>query len=383
MKIVFITFHNWITKRQGGFHKLAEAASKAGHEVIFFSAQRPYFICLKHEERLNPKVLSSLRKGIKYDVDEGKSLINCTWPTLRIPQPLYSLLPAKVNNWFSTHSFIPFKSFCKKFLAGSEIFVFESCDGLDLYDKIKQYFPLAKVIYRPSDPLMVGNVPKEIMELEMHVLKSADINLIVNKAGVELYRNKIPQFDEVVKYRVLPNGVSVNDYRFRYDCPEILKLPNTFLYVGARIPEWKLIIKAAQTRTNYNFVIVCPEYPTVDLERFALPNLFYIPGISPKDVPGWITNCDVVIVPNPKNIYKQKPWGITAKYYQAMTAKKPIVAYEDTSELLEYNVHVAYNDNEFIEMLDKAIIQGETDYSYKLHTWEKIGEDFMDIINSI
>jgi hypothetical protein len=36
-KIVFLTYHNWESKRQGGFHKLAEGACERRFETVFFS----------------------------------------------------------------------------------------------------------------------------------------------------------------------------------------------------------------------------------------------------------------------------------------------------------------------------------------------------------
>ena len=47
-QIVFITTHNWQTKRLGGFHKFAEATAAKGMETIFFSFPRPYYGYYEH-----------------------------------------------------------------------------------------------------------------------------------------------------------------------------------------------------------------------------------------------------------------------------------------------------------------------------------------------
>ena len=62
-KITFITTHNWDTKRQGGFHKFAEATAQAGIDTVFFSFPRPYYGLLMKREQLNPKVIKLLKKG--------------------------------------------------------------------------------------------------------------------------------------------------------------------------------------------------------------------------------------------------------------------------------------------------------------------------------
>ena len=384
MKVTFVTFHNWITKRIGGFHKLAEATSKAGHEVVFLSFARPYYIMLKHEERLNANVLKELSNGVIYEIDNlGNKITNCTWPTLRIPQPLYRFLPSSINHFFQTHSLESFKKFQNKFLEGTEIFVFESCEGIELIDLIKKYNPKSKITYRPSDPIMLDNANKENIRMEEKIMLQADMNYIVNLSGLELYRRKITNFDRRVKFTMLPNGVDTSLFALTYDCPDVLKKKNTFLYVGARVIEWDLIIKAAKERPEYNFVIVCPENPPKNFEKNA-SNLIYIPGISPKDVPAWITNASVIIVPNPKGWYKIKPWGITAKYYQAMEAKKPIVVFEDTDELCQYGVYVSHDYTSFINYLDKAI-QGSSKFKYAFPRadWDTICQKFINSISCL
>ena len=85
-KIVFITTHNWDTKRQGGFHKFAEATCKAGIETVFFSFPRPYYGLFMKREQLNKTVIKTLKKGKYYSLDESSNkLLNITFPTFRLP----------------------------------------------------------------------------------------------------------------------------------------------------------------------------------------------------------------------------------------------------------------------------------------------------------
>ena len=380
MKITFISFHNWDTKRIGGFHKLAEGAVEAGHEVVFFSFSRPYFIYFKREERLNKTILKGLTHGIQFDLGGRYPLVNCTWPTLKLPQPFYRFIPYKINRWLETHSISSFNKFSRKFLDGTDAFIFESCDAILLWDLLKGHYPNSRFYYRPSDPLMVDGANHELAIEEARIMQNADNNFIVNQAGLELYQKKMDGIFKNIKYTILSNGVDTSKYTLSYVKPSILYKPNTFLYVGARIIEWPLIIEAAKQRMNYNFVIVCPENPPEYFLKSNLKNLTYIPGISQKDVAAWVTNADVIIVPNPQGWYKIKPWGITAKYFQAMEAKKPIVAFEDTDELKNYGVHVAHSYGEFISMLDLAIKEKVINYNFTPKDWGKISEEFLELI---
>lgn len=382
MKITFITFHNWETKRLGGFHKFAEATAKAGHEVIFFSFERPYYIYLKKEERLNKDVLKKLSKGVRYVIDDkGNSILNTTWPTLRIPMPLYKHVPSQINEWFNSHSLSSFNSYANKYFKDTDVFVFESCSGVYLFDKIKDLFPNSKFIYRPSDPLMVKDI---YVDVETNILTKSDKVLIVNESGLNLYRNKVYDFDNRVNYELLSNGVDVEKFALKYERPISLQKENIALYVGARVIEWDLILKCGFELPNINFIIVCPENAPEYFLKKKTKNIEYINGISPSEVPAWVTNCDVVIVPNPKGLFKIKPWGITAKYYQAMMAEKPIVAFDDTSDLLNYNVDVCYTYEDFIIKLDKAMkSKVKQSYNLKGKNWDNITKSFLKILETI
>lgn len=365
MKITFITYHNWDTKRQGGFHKFAEAAAKSGHEVVFFSYPRPYYIRFKHNERLNGEVLKLLKKGTVYTIGDDASLINCTWPTFDVPGPLRRFLPKRVIDYFSRLSFTPFKVFCNKFLEGTDCFVLESV-GISLYERLKELYPKANFIYRPSDPVMLPTAAPDAIEMEKRYLLSCDKALIVNRQGVELYRRNIPDFDKKVDFEILSNGVDTSAYKLKYDCPEVLKRDNTALYMGAFPPNMDVVFYAAEKNKRINFIIVCPE-PLHEKDYVKLTtfnNVIYVPGVSPKEVPAWVTNANLIIVPKPEDVYKYKPWGIIAKYYQAMVACKPVVAYHDTEELKEYGISVTYTKEDFAKAIARHVHDGKVEYSF-------------------
>lgn len=381
MKIVFVTYHNWETKRIGGFHKFAEGCALAGHEVVFMSFERPYYIYFKHEERLNKTVLKDLSKGILYEVEKnGKKgeILNVTWPTLRIPMPFAKWFPENFVEWTAKNSITPFSVFQKKFLNGTDVFVLESV-GVSIFDLLKKHNPKAKFVYRPSDPIMVDGVSSREIEQESYVLKNCDLNILVNQAGLDLYKRKVVGFDAKVKYEILSNGVDTDKFKEKYPVPEMLEKTNTALYVGALAPEWELTLKIANECPDFNFIIVCPVECPSNIKEVAPSNLFFIPGIYPAEVPAWITNCDVFIVPYPTGMYKIRPWGITAKYYQSMTAKRPIVVYDDTDELADYGVTVTHTHADFVKGIKDAF-KGKKVVEYNLgdKDWDSINKKFIE-----
>ncbi len=384
-KITFVTPHSWISNRQGGFHKFAEAACQAGVETVFFSFVRPYYSCFQHSEIYNAKSIRELKKGITYQV--GKSLLhNVALPTLKLPNVIGKFFPDGVMNFLAGFSFSSFDSLCKKWLDGSEAFVFESSDALVLFDRLKKRYPGAKFIYRPSDPLMIEGGYSRYRALEENALRKADLNIIVNQEGLDLYRRKIADFDQTIKWQLLTNGVDIESYQKTYPVPPLLQKPNTVLYVGAWEVEWPLLFKAAQEMPDFNYIVVCPNYPsnTIQERAAAASNLFYVPGIKPAEVPAWITNARVIMVPYVTDFYKNRPLGITAKYYQAMAAKKPIVAYCDTPKLKDAGVFVTYTYDDFIGAVKEAVKLERKEYSFDLSNrrWESVTQKFLELVEN-
>lgn len=380
-QIVFITTHNWQTKRLGGFHKFAEASATKGMETIFFSFPRPYYGYFMKREQLNSSVIKELKKGKNYDLETGGSVFNVTFPTFRLPDGCGKILPSFLMNFLLKLSLGSFKRFAKKHFSQAECFVFESCEGVIFVDKIKKLFPCAKIIYRPSDPMVYASVPERVKKMEQNILLKADINLIVNQEGLDAYRTQIPEFDSKVKFKLLSNGIDLDSYKKEYPVPEELKCGNTILYVGAWGVEWSLLFKAAQETPEYNYVIVCPNYPPEKVIQQVknYKNITYVPGISPSEVAAWITNCQVVMVPYETDFYKDRPLGITAKYYQAMAAKKPIVAYHDTPKLLDAGVAVTYSYEDFISAVKDGMNNPTKEYNFDLkgREWKTVTDAFI------
>ncbi|HIX74629.1 MAG TPA: hypothetical protein H9977_06320 [Candidatus Parabacteroides intestinipullorum] len=389
MKITFVTFHNWKTKRQGGFHKFAERCSLEGHEVVFFSFPRPYYSVFKNDEIFNLSNFFKLVRGEVYTIknDKGKvnSILNCTWPTLSVPGPLRKIFPKWLRQKMSLTSLSSFSSFYNSKLKGTDVFVFESCYGIFLLDKIKLFSPKAKIVYRPSDPLMINGRNEYVYTQEKYILKCASLVLLVNEQGLDLYIEKIPNFGDIINYRILSNGVDLAKFKLKYERPKELCLPNIALYVGAQMIDWDVIFYSAKIIPYINFVIVCPEKPNNSiLSKINIyDNIKYISGIYPERVPGFITNSDVIIIPYPNMKDRMKTLGVIAKFYQAMAANKPIVAYNYSDVVKELGVIVTYDYDSFVLELSKAISNKEkVYYNIDLDTkdWSFVTSEFLNYI---
>ena len=385
-KITFLTGHNWKSNRLGGFHKFAEEALKHSIEVVFFSFPRPYYSYFQHQELYNKKTIKQLQKGLIY-TEYNSKLTNVTFSTLKLPNFFNKFLSDSLMNFFERTSFSSFKKFAEKYFTGTDVFVFESCDAMIFLKYLKKFFPSAKVVYRPSDPLMYDGALSRYVKNETEMILNADLNIIVNNDGLELYKRKIPEFEKKAKYVLLSNGVDIESYKKKYPVPPLLKKENTVLYVGAWDVEWNLLFEAAEKTLDFNYIVVCPNYPDSKIQDKIKKynNLFYVPGIKPEEVPVWITNCCVVMVPYITDFYKNRPLGITAKYYQAMAAEKPIVTYCDTPKLKEAGIPVTYTYSDFIQEVKNAMSKKSISYNFDLkdRQWSSITSKFIELLENL
>lgn len=384
-KICFVTYHNWKTKRHGGFHQFAQASAEKGIETVFFSFSRPYYIIFKKEERLNKHVLDTLSRGVDHKV--GKGVIhNVTWPTLALPGEIRKYVPYSVNEWLITHSFTPFKIFKNKWLRNTDCFVFESCEAVLLAKKVKKNFPNARIIYRPSDPLWEFSNDFFNEKGEADMIKIADLVITVNEESINGYQYKFPDIFDESKFRCIPNGVSLNEYRQHHEVPELLKHQNTACYIGAFLPDWNLLKKSAETLPEVRFIIITPHKLDNETQEIvdSFDNLFYIDGIPSADVPKWISNCHVVIQPFPKEYghLEKKSLGLTAKNYKAIAANKPIVTCNIPLKLSKYGLITSDNSADFINGLRRALSisnQSElySDFNIESRDWDYLCEEFL------
>lgn len=386
-KITFITYHNWKTKRHGGFHQFAEYTCKQGIETVFFSFSRPYYIFLKNEERLNYKVLRLLNNGCYYNIG-GHDLLNVTWSTLALPGFLRKFVSSEINEWLMCHSFTPFKKVAEKWLKNTDCFVFESCDAVFLLDLIKKYFPKAKIIYRPSDPLVEFSNEEYAIAAEKRLIVKADKILLVNNESLAVYAEKFPDVYNKDKFYVVSNGVNISDYLKKYDCPDELKWPKTALYIGASLIDWELIIRAAQQLPEIKFIIITPNKPISKvLARIkSTSNLLYIPGISPSQVPQWVTNASIILQPfsSSSQFCNKKSLGLTAQNYKAIAAQKTIITHQIPMHLSKYGLITTNTYQDFIDAIANNIANTKVQYNIDINekSWEYLCCLLLNIIRN-
>lgn len=382
-KIVFISTHDFIAKRQGGFHVFAEKLSK-DFEVIFFSYPRSFFIKIRKNKLIEYENINYF--GVRDE--KCGNVRNVSALFIIPPVTLLKYLPEAFAKFFFHFRIPSFRKFCDKYFGDVDFFILESNPSVILYDYLKKKYPYAKFLYRPSDPMLKSPDLMFYQKYEIELIKKCDFTFPVNQQGVDLYKKYIPDWDPN-KYEIISNGIELSSYDKEYPMPEEYKGVNNIVsYIGARPAEWGLMIASAKALPDINFFVICPENPNSEFTEAlsVCKNLHYIQGIPPQLVPQYVTNANVVMIPNPTDMYKQFPWGITAKYYQAMRAKKPIVVYSDDDAIKKLGIVVTQSYDEFISEIKKAVSEcHEVNYQFDFSgkDWNVLAKRMKEIILSL
>lgn len=384
-RALIFSFHNWSTRREGGFHRFAASLCGAGFEVTFVSFPRPWYGFLKRSERLGARALLSLLRGCEYEVRGGR-LLNVASLSLSIPGPLRACVPEPWRARLEKVTVPNVLTRCFRLLGGVDVVMFESTECVLLYPEVRRRFPEAVTIYRPSDPLAADKRHgRTILEAEGRILKEADLVALVNEEGRSLYAGTFPGVNlDPPRVVVLPNGIDLAAYQRDYPRPSQYGSRPVVLYIGAHIPAWEIIVAAAQKLPGFDFHVVCPEHPSKKAWRrlSALPNLKYTPGVEPAAVPPLIQHCNVIIVPYPPGEWRIKGFGLTAKLMQAMAAGKPIVAMNVSPELSRFGISIANNVTEFCELIRKAAEGPPPEWGINLreYDWTALEQRFLELV---
>lgn len=382
MKLVFISNHDYLAKRQGGFHVYAKILSKE-HDVVFFSYPRSLFIKIRKNKLIEYDNIDYFKERII----QSDKVLNVSRLFLILPSKIQKFFPKFLIRYFHVSPYFLFKKFCKKYFDGVDCFIFESNASVIIYETLKKLYPKAKFVYRPSDPMLNSKSMGFYHKFEIDFVKKCDFVFPVNKEGVELYKKHIPNLN-MEKVEIISNGIDISLYDKDYERPkEFGEYSNIACYVGARPAQWDLLEYAAYKLPDVNFFIICPENPTSSFieECKKLRNLHFIQGIEPAKVPAFVKNADLIIIPNPTDMYKDFPWGVTAKYYQAMYSKKRIVSYSDNENIKSLAIPVTYNYEDFVNEVKNNIGEEPVDYDFDFSSisWDKLALKMNEILKRI
>lgn len=371
--------HVWEANRQSGLHKLAELYCLRGLDVDLATFGVPIADVLR-PWIWNEKVSGfTLVRGKRYLV-HGCRLYNFTSPSLTVPGPMQRLLPESLIGALELTTIPPLLRRIQRLGRAYNFIAFDSSVSIRWYEQLRRVFPSAKIVYRPSDPLHFRKTDGRIQRAERLLLKEADTVLFVNEQRVALCARAYPELDlSGPQYHIVPNGVDVEPFTRQWPRPAEYRDRPVAAYLGVSWVWWDMVFHCARELPEVDFCIVSPTRPSRDDQRELrnYENVIYIPGVPPEDVPRYLTNCDVCMVPYINNPMLETV-GMHAKLLQAMAARRPIVASHLSRDFEQYGVAVSNDPNEFIAKLREALKTGTRDYDFDLQarSWTRVQDAF-------
>lgn len=381
---LIFTFHDWPPgRRVAGFHKIAEALCEHGFEVGFANEGRSlYGLLLRRDPRFHLRPYLRALAGRRYPVATG-SVFHFTTIDLQLPerllppdQPTASLL----RSW--SHRVLLRR--CSRLFPAPRLIVLESTTAVLMLDEILSAYPNTPIVYRASDPLptwVVSDATRRLLlEAERRVTRTAVSTLLPDAVYETLYRSLGYGFRATPHNpQVLRNGIDVRPFRAQYPCPSSVAHHRRYAcYAGGHRPDYACIAYAARRLPGLDFVVVCPERPSraeaTQLKR--LPNLTYVDGVPPDEVPAYVTNAAVVMAP-----YRRHVPSLHGKILQAMAAFKPVVALGVSSDLARLGVRVALCYEDFAAMLEECLQTPVVHYEVDVfeHDWARFKSGFLDM----
>ena len=149
MRIAFLSWHYLESRRQAGFHFLARAAHRAGHDVVFCTAPISWLSRLRNDPRFANPILEERNRMCRI-ADRLTSYVWFTpWHPADLRLGFLNSLSAPVFRRYGRFR----RPALDPWLAMADAVVFESTPALVAFESIRRAAPRARLVYRVSDDL--------------------------------------------------------------------------------------------------------------------------------------------------------------------------------------------------------------------------------------
>lgn len=373
VKKALMACHNhWTSPFQVGSHHIARELVNLGFEVAFLSAPvSPLHVLGGASAELTERY-KIYRSGGRYDLD-GK-LWYYVPGALLTPQNRPLLKTAAVANyWHKTCRHKIEKLLSDKGFGEVDLIYFDNCYYSFLLDKLKY----GKSIFRIADKNSgFASATEQSNNLETGLARRVD-HVIYTAHCLEEYVGSMTPKSSIF----LPNGVFFDHFaKAPRELPEeYSSIPRPIvLYVGA-ISEWfdfEIVNVAARKMPGVSFVFIGPERNAREKVAPAA-NVFLLGSRSYKQIPKYMSNADIGIIPFDFNKYPALVNSIhPLKLYEYMACGLPVIAARWRElELMDSPARLYSNEIEFIAAIDETIQNlphldkaGFVDYASK-HDW--------------
>ncbi len=247
MKAVLLSNHYYRSSRKAGFHLLADALHKAGHDVAFVTTGLSWLSYARGDYRTKYKGLKEAHGKLIEERKGFRSYVHFTpWHPHTLLLPALDALTRRFMDSYDGFALGPLESLIQE----ADLILYESCNALFLFRKCKALAPKAKHVYRVSDDIRIlrSSHPR-LFELEAEIAPGFDlISVPCSYLGEKFAPSK--------NVRLHPHGVSKEDFEKAERTP-YSKGPNC-VFIGNAHLDCEFIRLASAGLPNIEFHIVGP-----------------------------------------------------------------------------------------------------------------------------
>lgn len=287
---------------------------------------------------------------------------------------------SQLNHWLNAPCLI-LRLFLKKF-KNPAVLIYDTEAAQYLND-----FKKSKIVYDCVDDHRVqagvNRNPARVQKEEEKIAERADAISVTTDI-------LFARFEKLNKNVVLvPNAADINLFKdYAGSEPEDLKkIPHPRIGTVGALDIYKvdfeMLLRVAAKHAEWNFVLVGPvdfvglkkeETKVSELER--MPNVHFLGAKQTADVPAYVHNFDVAIIPYVKSDYNDASFPL--KFWEFMVSGKPVVASNlPTLSRYQYLFSLTRNEEEFERGIIKALQENEKNNNAsrvaeaKQHDWSK------------
>jgi len=264
LKILMLTGHIYSSKRKAGFHHLAKALMDKDNHVTFCTI--PNSLLEVVDCAINVIFES---KDIYTIKNQFSSFFHSAFPKKqgKLVETSYVSLVSNIQKSKSKLKFVYIfndivnidrllrnifmHGYCKMFSENYDVIIFESTNGLLLFDHLKKRIPTATFIYRVSDDLEVVNGIQEVIQYEREILPKFNLISSPSSQITEKLQSKSPVANIITQY----HGIEKTLFDKNYPNPYIGDSKN-LVFVGSGFMDETFLKIVSEINQNWKFHII-------------------------------------------------------------------------------------------------------------------------------
>jgi 2-beta-glucuronyltransferase len=312
MNIVLISAHYCKSKRKAGFHWLAQTFWEQGHSITFVTTGISWLSYLIHDHRLQYKSLRREANRLVQIEDRYFSYVYFPlWHPIAMP---LSSLEHIVKPLWDKYPLFPIDPLFVEKVHQADMVIYESMNGLFLFDRLSKLNPAAKKVYRASDDIRTHrSTSQRLIEIEESLLDKFDLISVPHKTLIE---GKFKNFSNA---KLQYHGVATS----LFDAPSASPYthsPNC-VFVGVSLLDENFIDIASSEFPECTFTIIGPFSA-----KTQKSNVKYTSEIPFEETVPYIKHADIGLITLLKKNQHASSFSDTLKVHQYRYAGLPIVA---------------------------------------------------------